>query len=65
MPIYEFRCEECGKINVKRLPISSKQDTVMCDYCNEYKAKRIISQSTFVLKGGGWYADAYNKKGDK
>ena len=34
----------------------------MCDFCGEYKAKRIISASTFVLKGGGWYADAYNKK---
>lgn len=65
MAIYEFKCEECGKINVRSLPMSSKQDTVMCDYCSEYKAKRIISQSTFVLKGGGWYVDSYNKKEDK
>jgi putative FmdB family regulatory protein len=65
MPIYEFRCEDCGKINIRSLEISSKQETVVCDYCKEYKAKRIISQSSFMLKGGGWYADAYNKKEDK
>ena len=64
MPIYEFRCEVCNRITVERLPISSKKETTMCDFCNEYKSKRIISASTFVLKGGGWYADAYNKKGD-
>jgi putative FmdB family regulatory protein len=62
MPIYEFRCEECGRITVQRLPISSKQQVVKCDFCNEIKSKRIISTSTFMLKGGGWYADEYNKK---
>lgn len=61
MPIYEFRCEKCGRINVRSLPISSKQDTVVCEKCGEYKAKRMISSSTFVLKGGGWYAEGYNK----
>lgn len=62
MPIYEFRCEDCGKIVVHRLPISSNQQVVKCDYCGEISAKRIISASTFVLKGGGWYASGYNKK---
>jgi putative FmdB family regulatory protein len=62
MPVYEFECEQCGKITVARLPISSKQQVVKCDYCSEVKAKRIISASTFVLKGGGWFADNYNKK---
>ncbi len=64
MPIYEFRCEECGRITVQRLPISSNQQVVKCDYCGEISAKRIISSSTFVLKGGGWYASGYNKKED-
>lgn len=62
MPIYEFRCEVCNRITVQLLPISSKRSVVKCDFCDEIKAKKIISSSTFVLKGGGWYADAYNKK---
>ena len=62
MAIYEFRCEECGKIMQESLPISSKKETTVCIYCGEFNAKRIMSQSTFILKGGGWYADAYNKK---
>ena len=62
MPIYEFKCEECGKITVARLPISSKQNKVVCEFCKEYSSKRIISASTFVLKGGGWYAEGYSKE---
>ena len=60
--IYEFRCDACGRIMEESLPMTSKKEITVCIHCDEYGAKRIISQSTFVLKGGGWYADAYNKK---
>ena len=62
MAVYEFKCEKCGKVMSESLPISSKKEVTRCIHCDEYGAKKIISASTFVLKGGGWYADAYNKK---
>ncbi len=39
-----------------------------CEKCGG-ELVRVISASSFVLKGGGWYKDAYSKKpgsdGDK
>jgi len=64
-PIYEFRCDKCGRIMEESLPMTSKKEVTVCIHCNEYGAHRILSQSTFVLKGGGWYSDAYNKKVEK
>jgi putative FmdB family regulatory protein len=52
--IYEFRCEECGKINTKSLPISSNQIKTTCSFCGAI-AKKIISKGTsFILKGDKW-----------
>ena len=62
MALYEFKCDKCGKVMSESLPISSKKETTVCIYCNEYGARKILSQSTFVLKGGGWYNEGYNKK---
>ena len=38
-----------------------------CPKCKARKVKKLISQTSFVLKGGGWYNDLYSstKKDDK
>lgn len=61
MPSYEFKCEKCDIVIEEYLPINSKQKFVFCHKCGK-KAKRIISNSTFILKGGGWYAEGYTKE---
>jgi putative FmdB family regulatory protein len=60
MPIYEYQCEICGNEFEKRQKFS---DPVVdkCSTCGG-KARRLISQSTFVLKGSGWYVTDYGKK---
>lgn len=55
--IYEFKCRNCH-ITEESLPISSKQKTTKCKICGE-DSERIISKSTFVLKGKGWAKDGY------
>lgn len=57
--IYEFKCEDCGKINQESFPISSKKQTTICQYCGAI-ARKIISKSTFILKGKGWEKDGYS-----
>lgn len=44
------------------LPMTSKKEVTVCIHCDKYGAHRILSQSTFVLKGGGWYNEGYNKE---
>lgn len=59
MPLYEFKCPECGKIIDRLLPIDTKQRIIKCK-CGKM-AKRIISSTNFQLKGGGWSDSGYSK----
>lgn len=52
MAIYEFKCDDCMKLTVRSLPISSSQKTVKCEFCGNMKAKRILSvPSGYKMKG--------------
>ena len=61
MAVYEYMCEKCNYVIEEYVPTSSISEWTFCPKCGE-KAKKIISNSTFVLKGGGWYAQGYSKE---
>ena len=62
MPVYEYECTKCNKITEAWQKFSDKP-LETCRHCSG-KLHRIISQSTFHLKGTGWYATDYaNKSG--
>ena len=44
MPIYEFMCEKCLKLTEESLPIHSVKQLTKCKFCEENRARRIISQ---------------------
>ena len=56
MPIYEYKCMNngCGML-IEVMQKLSDDPIIYCPHCGEEKMKKIISQSNFVLKGGGWY----------
>ncbi|BAI81069.1 conserved hypothetical protein [Deferribacter desulfuricans SSM1] len=58
MPIYEYKCEKCGEIFELMESIHSDVYERKCSKCGG-TAKRIISLSTFHLKGTGWYVTDY------
>ena len=60
MPIYEYECEKCGAIEETFQHFSDKPLTT-CKCC-EGKLHKLISQSTFHLKGSGWYVTDYAGK---
>ena len=64
MPIYEFRCIDCGHRSEKLVRNELAIADCTCDECDSSKLERLMSSSTFILKGGGWYADGYTKGGD-
>lgn len=64
MPIYEFQCEECDHRSEKLVRSEKSVANCTCDECGSSELVRLISASTFILKGGGWYADGYTKGGD-
>lgn len=62
MPIYEYQCNKCGIIEVNQRIIESPLSR--CPHCRS-KVHRLISQTSFQLKGTGWYATDYGKGNGK
>ena len=60
MPIYEYECEKCGNIEEVLQRFSAKPLT-KCKHCSG-RLHKLISQSTFHLKGTGWYVTDYADK---
>ena len=57
MPIYEYECPACEKVFEVQQRISD--DPIQnCPEC-QGEVKKLMSMSSFQLKGGGWYADGY------
>ncbi|HPW45427.1 MAG TPA: zinc ribbon domain-containing protein [bacterium] len=63
MPIYEYECKSCSK-KFEIFQKSTDAPSAKCPACDA-TAERIISQTSFALKGGGWYKDGYSCKGGK
>jgi len=64
MPIYEYRCDTCGNVFEEWHRHADDVTEQACPECRE-TAHRLISSTTFVLKGGGWYVTEYgNRKAD-
>ena len=58
MPVYEYACKGCGH-EFEREQRISDAPIKKCPSCGALKARRQISRTSFVLKGGGWYSDLY------
>ena len=60
MPIYEYKCEQCGNVEEVLQKISDAPLST-CERCSG-NLHKLISHSTFHLKGSGWYVTDYAKK---
>lgn len=60
MPIYEYECLSC-KTRHEIIQKHSDRPITVCPKCGK-KMKKLISNTSFVLKGTGWYKTDYAKK---
>ena len=58
MPVYEYTCPHCQHIFEEWLKISEATENAPCPKCG-CQSQHIISNTAFVLKGGGWYVTDY------
>jgi putative FmdB family regulatory protein len=63
MPIYSYKCNNCGRIFDKFENLGSK-DKIFCTDCNS-EALRIFSPVGIVFKGKGFYSTDYGTKSSK
>lgn len=62
MPIYEYRCENCGVFEIEQK--MSENALLTCPRCGG-KVKRIISAAGIVFKGSGFHVTDYRKDKSK
>ena len=60
MPIYEYQCKKCGR-QFEAFQGISEPDLKTCKFCRG-KVHKMVSLSSFSLKGSGWYATDYAGK---
>lgn len=58
MPIYEYECPKCGKVFEEWAKSSEAHKDAKCPVCGTL-SPRIMSRTSFVLKGDGWYVSDY------
>jgi len=61
MPIYEYRCLDCGH-QFELMQKFSDPPAETCTSCSG-AVQKLISRSAFHLKGSGWYATDYGRNG--
>ena len=61
MPIYEYECQKCRQVTEAMQKFSDAPLTC-CPACSG-ELKKMISHSSFHLKGSGWYVTDYARNG--
>jgi putative FmdB family regulatory protein len=64
MPIYEYRCAECGH-QEEHLQKVSERPLTKCPACGKKAYKKQLTAAGFQLKGSGWYATDFKTTGKK
>lgn len=59
MPIYEYDCSKCG--HIEAFQSITDAPLTRCPTCRS-KVTKLISHSSFQLKGTGWYVTDYAGK---
>lgn len=62
MPIYEYKCTACGK-QLEAFQKISEEPLIECPTCHKNTLNKLISATSFQLKGTGWYATDFRDKG--
>ena len=60
MPIYEYQCTKCGEVFEAFQKITD-EPLSQCRFCKA-SVEKLISQSSFQLKGSGWYLTDYARR---
>ncbi len=60
MPIYRYRCGACSEV-MEVIAKASDPKPEQCQSCGAKSLSKVMSRTSFQLKGGGWYAEGYGQ----
>ena len=52
MPIYEYRCNRCGKVSEILVGVGSDGEILTCKHCGSGDLEKILSVSSFTVTDG-------------
>ncbi len=52
MPIYEYKCSDCGEVSEILTGMGSRDEPATCKHCGSSDMERILSTSFISVKGG-------------
>jgi len=61
MPTYVYKCDECNHEFEQRQKMTDSALTT-CTKCGKEELNRVITASSFILKGTGWYETDFKHK---
>ena len=64
MPIYEYKCQNCGHY-FEVLQRISEEPLSTCPECKKNTLIKLVSAPNFRLKGEGWYETDFKKDNQK
>ncbi len=54
MPIFEFKCNECGHLQEIIITSSSKEELdLKCEKCGSHELQRVISTTSYIMGSSG------------
>jgi putative FmdB family regulatory protein len=66
MPLFEYKCQECGKNKIELFDIKKnvcETTEFLCPVCRKKTIhKKMISKSNAIFTGTGFHATDYKKK---
>ena len=54
MPIYQYRCNNCGA-DIEKMQSFSADPLVDCPECHQPALRRVLQAAGIIFKGSGWY----------
>jgi putative FmdB family regulatory protein len=65
MPTYDWKCKKCEKPTevVRKMDDYNVPPHEACE-CGSKEFTKLLNNSPFSLKGGGWFRDGYESKRD-
>lgn len=65
MPLFDYKCTNCGE-TLELLQKFNEATPGECPHCKAQNTlERLVSKSSFHLKGDGWYKDLYSSSKNK
>ncbi len=64
MPIYEYQCKNCG-FTFEQLQKVTDKPLKECPECHKPALYKLVSPTSFKLKGNGWYVTDFKKEEKK